>query len=65
MITKRQLGLGLSLIGLLGGIVLFALDWVGASQFQGIGPTQRILLGAAGLLFLVGLSLIPLGQRPA
>lgn len=63
--TKRQLGL--SFIGLAvaaaGGIV--AIDLVGAGAFDGIGPAQRSALLAAAALFLLGLSLIPLGDRPA
>ena len=43
----------------------FAFDLLGGGQFQGIGPAQRLSLLAAGALFLVGLSLLPLGDRPA
>lgn len=63
--TKRQLGTLFILAGAGGAVALLALDFLGAGQFQGIGPAQRLALLAAALLFLVGLSLLPLGDRPA
>ena len=65
MITKRQLGVGLTVIGLLLGIGILAVDLVGAGNEMGIGPTQRLALIAAGALFVLGVTLIPLGNRPA
>ena len=65
MITKRQLGIGFMLISLAAALGSFAFDLLGGGQFQGIGPAQRLALLAAGALFLVGLSLWPLGDRPA
>lgn len=65
MISKRQLGLifiGLGLAAVLGS---FAVDLVGAGQFQGIGPAQQRILLVSGLSVLVGLSLLPLRNRPA
>jgi hypothetical protein len=65
MITKRQLGLifvGLGLAAVLGS---FAVDLVGAGQFQGIGPAQQRILIVSALVVLVGLTLLPLGDRPA
>jgi hypothetical protein len=32
---------------------------------MGIGPSQRLALVAAGALFVFGMTLIPLGNRPA
>jgi hypothetical protein len=63
--TKRQLGWLFVLAG--GGlaIVTLAADLVGAGRFGGLGPAQRQALAAAGLLLALGLSLIPLGARPA
>jgi hypothetical protein len=49
---------------LLAGASLGA-DWVGAGRFQGLGPAQQQALGGAGLLIVFGLSLWPLGHRPA
>ena len=63
--TKRQLGVVFIALGGLGVVGLFGIDLVGASQFSGIGPTQRLGLLAAGALILVGLTLLPLGDRPA
>lgn len=65
MITKRILGLGFSAIGLLIIIGLFAIDLLRASDYQGIGPTQRMGLIVGAIIFTVGLTLIPLGNRPA
>ena len=65
MVTKRQLGIGLSLLGALVFIGTLAIDWLGAGNFSGIGPYQRLSLIGAGLTFLVGLTLIPLGDKPA
>lgn len=64
-ITKRQLGLLLILAGVAGVVAPFAIDVMGAGQYQGIGPTQRLMLLAALLLLLLGLTLLPLGDRPA
>ena len=65
MITKKQLGVGFILISLIAVVGSFVFDLLGGGQFQGIGPAQRLGLLAAGIIFLVGLSLLPLGNRPA
>ncbi len=65
MVTKRQLGLLFILLGIGAAAAMFAIDIFGAGQFQGIGPAQRRALLAAGVAVLVGLSLLPLGERPA
>ncbi len=65
MVTKRQLGLLFILLGVGGIIGMFAIDLIGAGQFQGIGPAQRRAILIAGVLALVGMSLLPLGDRPA
>lgn len=65
MVTKRQLGLILILLGLGAAVGLFAIDLLGAGQFQGVGPAQRRALLAAGAAVLIGLTLVPLGDRPA
>jgi hypothetical protein len=64
-LTKRQLGFLFILAGFGGAAALFAVDLVGAGQFAGIGPAQRLALGGAAACVLIGLSLIPLGNRPA
>lgn len=63
--TKRQLGYLFILAGVAGGVGFLAIDFLGAGQFQGIGPAQQLALAGAGLLLLLGLSLLPLGDRPA
>jgi hypothetical protein len=65
MMTKRQLGFLFIIAGVAGAAALLAIDFLGAGQFQGIGPAQRLALGGAVLAVLVGLSLLPLGDRPA
>lgn len=64
-LTKRQLGFLFILAGFGGAAVVFAVDLFGAGQFQGIGPAQRLALGGAAAGILIGLSLVPLGNRPA
>lgn len=64
-ITKRQLGYLFILAGVGGAVGLLLMDLVGAGQFQGIGPAQRLALLVAGGVTLVGLSLLPLGDKPA
>ena len=63
--TKRQLGFLFIALGVAAIIGLFAADFAGASSFDGIGPIQRIAIGGAIFLTLIGISLLPLGQRPA
>lgn len=63
--SKKQLGWIFIAIGSLGIMGLFAVDLLGASQFNGIGPTQRLGLLAAGIIIFVGLTLLPLGDKPA
>ncbi|MCB8984619.1 MAG: hypothetical protein H6659_12395 [Ardenticatenaceae bacterium] len=63
--TKRQLGYAFIALGLLAAVGSFVNDMLGAGEFQGVGPTQRLALLAAGAIILVGVSLLPLGDRPA
>ncbi len=65
MVTKRQLGLLFILLGVGATVAMFAMDMLGAGQFQGIGPAQRQALAVAAVVVIVGLTLIPLGDRPA
>lgn len=63
--TKRQLGYIIIALGVLAIVGSFINDLIGAGNFQGIGPTQRLaILGAIGVI-LLGASLLPLGDRPA
>jgi hypothetical protein len=63
--TKRHLAWFFLIGGLMGVATILAVDWIGAGQFDGIGPVQQLALGAAGLVSLLGLSLFPFGHRPA
>ena len=65
MITKRMVGLALTALGLLMAIGTVAVDWVGAGKWGGLGPAQQVALLVGRGVFVVGLSLIPLGDRPA
>ncbi len=64
-LTKRQVGWLFVLAG--AGLALLALgaDLFKGGRFQGLGPLQLQALGVGVLLLLFGLSLFPLGQRPA
>ena len=64
-LTKRQLGLLCLRAGVLLGLAALLADLVGAGRFGGLGPAQRQALAGAALLVLFGLSLLPLGSRPA
>ncbi|MCA9901704.1 MAG: hypothetical protein H6654_00070 [Ardenticatenaceae bacterium] len=63
--TKKQLGLIFIALGILGVLGLFGIDLIGAGQFSGIGPAQRLGLLASGSVILLGLTLLPLGDKPA
>ncbi len=65
MVTKRQLGLLLLLGGLAIAALAFGVDLIRSGQWQGFGPYQKVGLTAGVLVALLGLSLIPLGGRPA
>lgn len=64
-LTKRQLGWLAILAAGLAILALLGMDGLGASRFAGLGPAQGQALGAAVLTVLFGLSLLPLGHRPA
>jgi hypothetical protein len=61
--TKRLLGIGFILLG--GGAIggMLALNLLGLSQYSGIGPTQQKAMLAAAVAIVVGISLLPLGNR--
>ena len=63
IVTKRLLGIALAAAGTLTFIAIFALDIL--RQHDAIGPTQKLIFAACIGVFLIGLSLIPLGDRPA
>ncbi len=63
--TKRQLGIGLVLIGGISFLGILSIDIVDVGREGGIGPAQALALAFALLTALIGLSLIPLGDAPA
>jgi hypothetical protein len=65
MVTKRQLGIFVITLSILGILGILAVDVFGAGQWSGLGPLQQggIGLGAGGIL--VGTMLVRLGDRPA
>ncbi len=64
-VTKRQLGWLLIAAGVAGIALTFLADLLGRAQYSGIGPAQRLILLTAAATVLIGLSLLPLGDRPA
>lgn len=64
-ITKRQLGILLIIVGILGAGGILAVDVLNAGQQGGIGPAQAFALGIMAVVALLGLTLIPLGDDPA
>ena len=65
MVTKRQLGIFVVVLGLLVLLGTVGIDLVGAGKWDGFGPLQWVgtTAGLAGLA--VGLILVCLGNRPA
>ena len=63
--TTRQLGLLFIVLGVAAVAGIFGIDALGAGRFQGVGPVQRAALAAAVLAIVVGVTLLPLGDRPA
>ena len=64
-LSKRQLGWLIVCAGATLGLVNLGADLAGAGRFAGFGPAQQQTLSAAVLLILLGLTLLPLGDRPA
>ena len=64
-LTKRLLGWLFALAGTGLSLVALGADLLKTGRFEGLGPLQQQALGAGVLLLLFGLSLFPLGHRPA
>lgn len=64
-VSKRQLGVALVLLGVLGFLGILALDLIGGGREGGIGPAQRAALVLMVGIAIFGATLIPLGDRPA
>ena len=65
MVTKRQLGIVVVALSLLVVFGTIGVDLIGAGQWGGFGPLQRIGAGIGIASLTVGLILIRLGNRPA
>ncbi len=65
MVTKRQLGIVVISLSVLGALGIVAVHVLGLGQWSGFGPLQRIGVGLASGGFLVGCVLVWLGDRPA
>ena len=65
MVTKRQLGIIVIVLTLLGIAGLVGVDLVGAGEWSGFGPLQQIGVGLGSVAILAGVILILLGRRPA
>lgn len=65
MVTKRQLGIVVIALSVVAVLAIIAVDALGAGQWIGVGPLQRLGLGLGFLAIVVGLILVRLGDRPA
>jgi hypothetical protein len=65
MVTKRQLGFLVVIVGLLVLFGTIGVDLIGAGRWSGFGPLQWIGIGASLVSLFVGSILIRLGERPA
>ena len=63
--SKRGLGWLLVISGGLGILGILAVDVLDIGREGGVGPAQRIAIGLAVVMLLLGLTLIPLGKDPA
>ena len=65
MVTKRQLGWLLILLGLGGDLALLLIGRLGGGAWSGIGPIERALLIGGVSIAVLGLPLLHQGRRPA
>lgn len=63
--TKRQLGKWLMGMGLLSALAIVSPDVLIPGREGGFGPSQQAALFSAIAIFLIGVSLLPLGDDPA
>lgn len=63
--TKRQIGWLLVIGDVAGFLGLLALNLLRHKPVSEIGPAQQLVFGLFAVGFLIGLSLIPLGDAPA
>ena len=65
MITKRMVGIALIAVGLIGLVGVAAVDVLGAGKWSGLGPAQQQAMLACVCIALIGIILVPLGDKPA
>ena len=65
MVTKRQLGIIVIVLGLLFVLGIVAVDLTGAGRWSGFGPLQQVGSGLSLAALAVGCILVRLGDRPA
>ena len=65
MVTKRHLGIAFTTSGALVLIAVVLTELLGAGNYSGIGPYQLLALIGGIVALIVGLTLIPLGDKPA
>lgn len=63
--SKRQIGWLLVVGDILGAVGLLALNFMRHKPVSEIGPAQQLVFALFAVGFLIGLSLIPLGDAPA
>jgi hypothetical protein len=63
VITKQLLGLGFILLGGAAIVGMLALNLLGLTAHSGIGPAQQRAMLAAAVMIVVGVTLLPLGNR--
>lgn len=64
-LTKRQLGALIAAGGVIAALAVLLVDILRAGAFDGLGPAQLLALGGCALAIVLGLSLLPLGDRLA
>jgi len=64
-ISKRLLGIFLLIIGTGSFFGILAIDIFDVGRQGGIGPSQQAALALTLIVALIGLTLIPLGDKPA
>ena len=64
-VSKRQLGIFLLVVGVLGFASILGIDIVDFGRDGGIGPAQQAALAILFVVAVIGALLIPLRNKPA
>lgn len=65
MVTKRQLGIAVIALAVLGLLGILCADVAALGRWGGFGPLQRIGLSVSAAAIAIGILLICRGNRPA